>query len=187
VASQTTAPTPARVQKKDADPEVLIKTTLGDILVRLNPDKAPVTVDNFLSNYAERGFYRDTVFHFVDRGFIAAGGGYTAALQPKETRAYVRNEASNGLKNKRGTIAMVRAPEHPDSATSQFFLNLADNPSLDYKGGENADDFGYCVFGEVIQGMEVLDRLAQVPVEDRGDFPKTPVEAVVIQSMERSP
>jgi cyclophilin family peptidyl-prolyl cis-trans isomerase len=186
VASQD-AVRPAAAPPKAADPEILITTTHGEIRVRLNQEQSPLTVDNFLANYVERGFYDETIFHYVESGFMIAGGGYTADLQPKETRAYIRNEARNGLKNKRGTIAMVRHPDHPDSATSQFFINLADNPSLDFKGGEKPDDAGYCVFGEVIQGLHVVDRIAQVSVVDKGEFPKTPVDLVVIRSIRLIP
>jgi peptidyl-prolyl cis-trans isomerase A (cyclophilin A) len=122
------------------------------------------------------------VFHYVEKGFMLAGGGYTADLQPKETRAFIRSEANNGLKNKRGTIAMVRQPDHADSATSQFFINLVDNPGLNRGQTEETDKDGYCVFGEVVEGMDVVDRIAEVPVTDRGVFPNTPVTPVVINS-----
>jgi len=176
--------TPAQASPAAATPEVLVKTSLGDIRLRLNAEKAPLTVDNFLSNYIERGFYDGTVFHYVDQGFMVAAGGYTAELAPKATRAYVKNEAANGLKNKRGTIAMARDPDHADSATSQFFINLVDNSSLDPNGEQGAVAAGYCVFGEVVEGMDVVDRIAGVQVADRGLFPKTPVSPVVIQSAE---
>ncbi len=176
--------TPAQLAQPARDPEVILKTSLGDIRIRLNAEKAPLTVDNFLSNYVERGFYEGTVFHYVDKGFMVAAGGYTAELEPKAPRAYVKNEAGNGLKNKRGTIAMARNPEHADSATSQFFINLADNSSLDPRGEESPEAKGYCVFGEVVEGMDVLDRIAGVEVADRGQFPKTPVAPVLIQAAE---
>lgn len=176
--------TPAQPPQAARDPEVILKTSLGDIRLRLNAEKAPLTVDNFLSNYLERGFYAGTVFHYVDKGFMVAAGGYTAKLEPKTTRAYVKSEAGNGLKNKRGSIAMARNPDHADSATSQFFVNLADNASLDARGVESPDVGGYCVFGEVVEGMDVIDRIAGVEVADRGQFPKTPVAPVLIQSAE---
>jgi cyclophilin family peptidyl-prolyl cis-trans isomerase len=182
VASSNTPAQPPQAAARD--PEVILKTSLGDIRLRLNADKAPLTVDNFLSNYVERGFYEGTVFHYVDNGFMVAGGGYTTELEPKATRAYVKNESSNGLKNKRGTIAMARNPDHADSATSQFFINLADNPSLDPRGEESPDARGYCVFGEVVEGMDVIERIAKVEVADRGQFPKTPVAPVLIQAAE---
>lgn len=174
--------TPAQPPQTARDPEVVLKTSLGDIRLRLNAEKAPLTVDNFLSNYVERGFYEGTLFHYVDKGFMVAAGGYTTELEPKATRAYVKNEAGNGLKNKRGTIAMARNPDHADSATSQFFINLADNASLDPRGTESPDAGGYCVFGEVVEGMDVIDRIAEVEVADRGQFLKTPVAPVLIQS-----
>jgi peptidyl-prolyl cis-trans isomerase A (cyclophilin A) len=176
--------TPAQPPQAARDPEVILKTSLGDIRLRLNAEKAPLTVDNFLSNYVERGFYEGTVFHYVDNGFMVAAGGYTTELEPKATRAYVKNEASNGLKNKRGTIAMARNPDHADSATSQFFINLADNSSLDPRSEESPDARGYCVFGEVVEGMDVIDQIANVEVADRGQFPKTPVAPVLIQAAE---
>jgi len=168
------------------DPEVVIKTSLGEIRLQLDAEKAPVTVDNFLANYVNRGFYDDTAVHYVAKDSMVLAGGYTADLEPKETRAYIRSEADNGLKNLRGTIAMVRDPEHIDSATSQFFVNLVDNPSLDHKDTESAENYGYCVFGKVIEGMDVVDRIAGVEVADKGDFPNTPVQPVVIESIQRS-
>ena len=164
-------------------PEVVIKTSAGDIRVRLNAEKAPVTVENFLNSYVDRGFYSNTIFHHVDPGYVVTGG-YATDLEPKEVRAPIRNEASNGLKNVRGTITMSRSPEYGDSATSQFFINVTAAPSLDYdETGENA---GYCVFGEVVEGMEVVDRIAKSEVHETGDFPRMPVEAIVITSIERA-
>lgn len=182
-ASTASRSTPAQAEPVSRAPEVVLKTSIGDVRVRLNPDKAPVTVDNFLTNYVERGFYEGTVFHYVDRGFMIAAGGYTAALEPKAARAYIRNEANNGLKNKRGTIAMIRDPDHADSATSQFFINLSDNAGLDPHEGEGEDAAGYCVFGEVVEGMDVVDRIAAAEVADRNQFPKTPVTPIVIESV----
>lgn len=183
-AGQPSNSTPAQDPIHGGSPEVLLKTSEGDIRLRLAADKAPLTVDNFLSNYVSRGFYDGTVIHYVEKGFILAGGGYTADLQPKPTRAFVKSEANNGLKNKRGTIAMVRQPDHADSATSQFFINLVDNPGLNHAETGGTDKEGYCVFGEVIEGMEVVDRIAEVEVADRGVFPKMPVHQVIIKSAE---
>jgi cyclophilin family peptidyl-prolyl cis-trans isomerase len=183
LASQASTATPAQESAEDLHPEVLIETSKGSIRARLDAEKAPLTVDNFLTNYVERGFYNDTVFHYVDQGFMIAGGGYTADLQAKETRAYIKNESDNGLKNRRGSIAMARHPDHADSATSQFFINLVDNPGLDRKGDESPENAGYCVFGEIVEGMEVVDRIAEVPVADKGEFPNTPEEPVVIKSV----
>ena len=183
-AGQASSSTPAQGQMRGGCPEVLLKTSEGDIRLRLDAEKAPLTVDNFLSNYVNRGFYDGTVIHYVEKGFMLAGGGYTADLQPKPTRAFIKSEANNGLKNKRGTVAMVRQPDHADSAASQFFINLVDNPGLNHAEAEGADKEGYCVFGEVIVGMDVVDRIAEVQVADRGAFPKTPVTPVVIKSAE---
>lgn len=176
--------TPAQPAPVNYHPEVVISTDQGQVRVRLDAEKAPLTVDNFLSNYVERGFYSKSVFHYVDKGFMIAGGGYTADLEPLETRAYLKSEADNGLKNKKGTIAMIRMGDHADSATSQFFINLGDNSSLDYQDSESADKAGYCVFGEVVDGMDVVEKIAEVAVTDKNDFPKTPVEPVQIKSIE---
>ncbi|MEQ8789635.1 MAG: peptidylprolyl isomerase [Pirellulaceae bacterium] len=171
--------------KQNLHPVVTIKTTQGDIKLRLDAEKAPITVDNFLSNYVDRGYYDQTVFHYVEDGFMIAGGGFTADLQPKEARAEILNEAHNGLKNKRYTIAMARNPEYVNSATSQFWINLADNSFLDYTSDEDASTYGYCVFGEVIAGQEVVDRIAKTPVHDTEAFPKTPTTPVVVQTVVR--
>ena len=168
--------------QKNQFPEVVIKTSAGDMRVRLNAEKAPVTVDNFLKNYVDRGFYNNTIFHHVDRGYILTGG-YTAELEAKEVRAVIRNEAMNGLKNTRGTITMSRSPEYADSATSQFFINVTAAPSLDYD--ETNDNAGYCVFGEVVEGMDVVDGIAKAEVHDTGEFPQMPVEAIIVTSIDR--
>lgn len=175
---------PARA-KANLFPEVLIQTTAGDIKVRLNLEKAPTTVDNFLSNYVSAGFYEGTVIHYVDNGFMVAAGGYTATLAPKPTHTPVRNEAHNGLTNKKGTIAMARHPESAHSATSQFFFNLVDNSVLDHKSRDTEEEYGYCVFGEVIEGWDVVERIAAVEVRDTPDFPKTPVTPIIIKAIQR--
>lgn len=168
-------------------PLVVIKTSLGEITVKLDAVKAPQTVANFLDNYVRRDFYTNTQFHYVEQGFMVIGGGFDAQNAAKEARAPVINEADNGLSNRRGTIAMVRSPEYIHGATSQFFFNLADNQMLDHKGGDLLEippqDFGYCVFGEVIQGMEVVDKIGGVPVQDTPEFLKHPVQTVIIQSI----
>jgi cyclophilin family peptidyl-prolyl cis-trans isomerase len=184
VAGGASTETPAQPVKANVHPEVVISTEFGKIRVRLDAEKAPLTTENFLSNYVERGFYSGTVFHCVDKDSMIVGGGYGPDLKGRETRAYLKNEANNGLKNERGTIAMTRWPTHIDTATSQFYINLVNNPSLDHKDRESAENFGYCVFGEVVDGMDVVDKIAEVPVTDKGDFPKTPVEPVIIQSIE---
>lgn len=176
--------TPEQPKFVEKDPVVLIKTTMGSIRVELKPKQAPVTVGNFLDNYVSQGFYDGTIVHHVDKGFMVVAGGYTEDLKPKEPRAFLRNEADNGLKNVRGAVAMTRLPDHVDSATSQFFINLVDNPKLDHKDDEGPETFGYCVFGEVIEGMEVVDRIADVEVVQNGDFPKCPSNAITISSIE---
>ena len=175
-------PAPPQVEKF---PEVTIATSLGNIRVRLDGEKAAETVDSFLYNYVDRGFYKDTIFHFVQDGFIAIAGGYAADLEEKTVGPPIRNEAGNGVKNIRGTIAMSRHPEYADSATSQFYFNLADNASLDQTDAENGETFGYCVFGEVIEGLDVLEKIAKVEVHDSGEFTNVPVEPIVIQSVRR--
>lgn len=176
----------APVEKKPAaDPIVVIRTTHGEMKVQLFAQKAPQTVDNFLRNYVHRGFYEQTIVHHIDKNSMIAAGGFTADLQAKPTRAPVYNESANGLKNTRGTLAMARDPELAHSATSQFFFNLVDNPGLDYVGDEENEQFGYCVFGKVIEGLDVLDKIAEVPVAPQGDFPAVPIEPVVIQNIQQ--
>lgn len=163
-------------------PEITFKTSLGNIRVRLDAEKASETVDNFLYNYVDRSFYDGTIFHFVQGDFIAIGGAYDVDLNEKEPRPPIRNEADNGLKNVRGTIAMSRDPEYADSATSQFYFNLADNQeTLDQTDPENGATYGYCVFGEVIEGLDVLDKIAAANVSDTG----APVEPIIVQSVRR--
>jgi cyclophilin family peptidyl-prolyl cis-trans isomerase len=165
------------------NPKVLINTNVGDITVELDPDKAPATVKNFLS-YVDDGHYAGTQFHRVINGFMIQGGGYTADFKEKDTRAPVANEADNGLKNDRGTIAMART-SNPNSATAQFFINHADNDFLNHRG-KTPQGWGYAVFGHVVSGMDVVDKIAAVPtgVAANGmtDVPKTPV---VIESISR--
>jgi len=155
-----------------ARPVVVLETSLGTIKIALDRDKAPGTVDNFLQ-YAHAGHYDGTVFHRVIPGFMIQGGGFDAAMKQKATKPPIRNEARNGLRNRRGTIVMARTDD-PDSATAQFFINLKDNPALDF-GMRNA---GYAVFGEVVEGMDVVDKIAAVPTGARpphADVPRTPV------------
>ncbi len=171
--------------KPPVDPIVAVHTTAGDFQIRLFAEKSPATVDNFLKNYASRGFYDETIFHHVEPRSMLIGGGYTADLQPKPTRTPIYNESRNGLSNRRGTVAMIRDPESPHSATTQFFINLTDNPELDYKTTESDEILGYCVFGEVIAGMEVVEKIAAAPTSSLGDFARVPTPAVAIQSVER--
>ncbi|HPD46534.1 MAG TPA: peptidylprolyl isomerase [Anaerohalosphaeraceae bacterium] len=158
-------------------PQVVLETARGDIVVELDPTAAPVTVANFL-RYVREGFYDGTIFHRVLAGAIIQGGGYTASMVPKDTHSPINNEASNGLKNVRGTIAMARTPL-PDSATSQFYINLRDNSMLDY--GTCPDGYGYTVFGKVIKGMDVADALGAAPAVVRDGEQSFPVQPVVIK------
>jgi peptidyl-prolyl cis-trans isomerase A (cyclophilin A) len=160
--------------------KVLMKTSKGDMEIALDANKAPKTVENFL-RYVDEGFYDGTLFHRVIEGFMIQGGGYTADMVKKPTHPPVENEAKNGLKNERGTIAMARTSD-PHSATSQFFINHKDNPNLDYP---SFDGWGYAVFGRVTRGMEVLDAIASVPTGVKNGMRDVPVETVVIESVTR--
>jgi len=161
---------------------VKLETSMGNIVIELNEQAAPVTVKNFLG-YAEKGFYDGTIFHRVIPGFMIQGGGFTAEMEKKETREAIVNEAENGLKNERGTIAMARGGD-PNSATCQFFINHRDNAPLNYVENGNP---GYAVFGKVIEGMDVVDAIASVVTTTRMnkkgiDMGDVPVEPVVIKS-----
>ncbi len=158
---------------------IIFKTTLGDIKIELDFDKAPVTAKNF-QQYVEEGHYNGTIFHRVIKGFMAQGGGFAPGLEEKETRASIQNEANNGLGNARGTLAMARTQE-PHSASAQFFINLTDNDFLNFKN-ESIQGWGYCVFGKVVEGMEVVDKMALVETGNmygHGDVPK---DDIVIES-----
>ena len=157
-----------------------IETNLGDIELELDEKKAPLTVKNFV-DYAKSGHYNDTVFHRVINGFMIQGGGFTADMNQKPTKEPIRNEAMNGLKNARGTIAMARTMV-VDSATSQFFINLVDNSFLDFRN-PSPQGFGYAVFGKVTKGMEVVDKIAKVQTGSRGMHQDVPAEAVVIKKV----
>ncbi|NRR30636.1 peptidylprolyl isomerase [Oxalobacteraceae bacterium] len=158
-------------------PQVALQTSQGEIIVELDQVKAPKSVDNFLQ-YVKSGFYKGTIFHRVIDGFMIQGGGFDEKLKQKPTKPPVQNEAKNGLPNARYTIAMARTAD-PHSATSQFFINVADNEMLNYPG---RDGFGYTVFGKVIKGQEVVDKIKGVLVDDKGVFQNVPVIPVVIQS-----
>lgn len=164
-----------------ANPEVEMKTNMGDVVIELYPDKAPKTVDNFL-RYVKDGFYSGTIFHRVIKGFMIQGGGFTTGFREKATRPPIVNEAANGLHNIPGTIAMARTMD-PDSATAQFFINVNDNRSLNYIDS-SAERIGYCVFGRVLKGMGVVNKIADLPTGPGGSFlSDVPQQAVVIQSM----
>ncbi len=159
---------------------IIFKTTLGDIKIELDFDKAPITAKNF-QQYVEEGHYNGTIFHRVIKGFMAQGGGFAPGLEEKETRASIQNEANNGLGNKRGTLAMARTQE-PHSASAQFFINLTDNDFLDFKNESVQGWGGYCVFGEVVEGMDVVDKMTLVETGNmfgHGDVPK---DDIVIES-----
>ena len=175
-------PAPVVEQAKETD-MVIIKTTLGDIKVKLAADKAPLTVANFLA-YADDGHYNGTIFHRVIDGFMIQGGGFDAKMSQKPTRAPIKNEAANGLQNKRGTIAMARTAV-VDSATSQFFINVKDNGFLDFRA-PNPQGFGYCVFGEVVEGLDVVDKIKSVRTGVQAGMSDVPVETIEIVSVTRA-
>ncbi|OYO27525.1 peptidylprolyl isomerase [Janthinobacterium sp. PC23-8] len=161
----------------DPAPHVTLKTSMGDIVLELDQQKAPKSVANFLQ-YVNSGFYKGTIFHRVIDGFMIQGGGFDKAMKQKATRPAIQNEAQNGLQNVTYSIAMARTGD-PHSATSQFFINVGNNGALDYPG---RDGFGYTVFGKVVSGMEVVDRIKAVPVADKGPHQNVPVTPVVIES-----
>ncbi len=164
-----------------SNPQVVMETSNGEIVLELYPDKAPLTVKNFL-DYIDAGFYSGTVFHRVIPGFMLQGGGFSRDMQKKSTLMPVKNEAFNGLKNDRGTIAMARTQD-PHSASSQFFINTVDNAFLNYKSQTTAG-WGYAVFGKVIKGMEVVDAISKVETGTKGrfrDVPKMPVEIIKVR------
>ncbi len=173
-----------KVAAKAAGPVVTIKTNKGSVDVELYPDKAPQSVKNFL-DYVDAGHYDGTIFHRVIKDFMIQGGGFTPDGQQKPTKPPVKNEANNGLKNTRGTLAMARTAV-VDSATSQFFINHADNAFLDFKN-ETPQGFGYCVFGKVIAGMDVVDAIATAEKGPKtpGVFQDRPKDDVIIESIKR--
>ena len=162
-----------------AAPSVEFQTNQGNFTVELYPDKAPKTVANFLQ-YVKDGFYENTIFHRVINHFMIQGGGFERDLSEKNTRAPISNEAGNGLLNQTGTIAMARTAD-PDSATAQFFVNLFDNQFLDYVGPE-PDQIGYCVFGKVTSGMDVIQKLGLTQTNTVGRYSDVPVKPIIIKS-----
>ncbi|NVK56699.1 MAG: peptidyl-prolyl cis-trans isomerase [Alteromonadaceae bacterium] len=157
---------------------VTFKTNYGDITLELYADKAPKTVENFLS-YVKDGFYDNTIFHRVIDGFMIQGGGMTADMEQKETKAPIENEANNGVANEAGTVAMARTND-PHSATAQFFINVKDNDFLNFSS-ETANGWGYCAFGKVTDGMDVVEKIKNVKTGNYGYHQDVPVEAVVIE------
>jgi cyclophilin family peptidyl-prolyl cis-trans isomerase len=158
-------------------PHVLLKTSMGDIVLELDADKAPKSVENFLK-YVKSGHYKGTIFHRVIDGFMIQGGGFDKNMMQKPTSAPIRNEASNGLKNEAYTVAMARTGE-PDSATAQFFINVNNNGMLDYPGRDGA---GYAVFGKVIAGQDVVDKIRLAPTKNAGQFQNVPQTPIVIEN-----
>lgn len=159
---------------------ITLHTNHGDIVLQLNHEKAPITAKNF-EDYCREGFYNNTIFHRVIDGFMIQGGGMEPGMVEKETKASIKNEANNGLKNKRGTIAMARTMD-PHSASSQFFINVADNDFLNFRA-ENRDGWGYCVLGEVVEGMDVVDKIKGVSTGSYGYHQDVPRDEVIINSV----
>jgi len=165
--------------KKMENTEVVFSTNQGDFTIELYADKAPITVKNFLA-YVDEGFFSDTIFHRVIPGFMIQGGGFKKDMSQKPTKAPIKNEADNGLRNSRGTLAMARTGV-VDSATAQFFINLTDNSFLDH----GVRDFGYAVFGKVVSGMDVVDKIAAVKTATTGGHQNVPVEPVIVTGAKR--
>jgi peptidyl-prolyl cis-trans isomerase B (cyclophilin B) len=168
----------ASAEASDKAPHIRLETSLGDIVLTLNPDKAPATVANFLS-YVRAGHYDGTIFHRVIKGFMIQGGGFDTQMAQKEVQKPIANEADNGLTNVKGSIAMARTPD-PHSATAQFFINTVDNAFLNHRA-KNAKGWGYCVFGAVSEGMAVVQKIEQVATGRQGGHRDVPETAVVIK------
>ena len=160
---------------------IKLNTNMGTITLELAADKAPVTVENFL-NYVKSGFYDGTLFHRVIENFMIQGGGMEPGMKEKATNAPIKNEADNGLSNERGSIAMARTPD-PHSATAQFFINVKDNTFLDFRN-PSTQGWGYCVFGKVVEGMDVVDKIRSVQTGNAGFHQDVPIEDVIIESVE---
>lgn len=165
------------------NPVVVMETSMGNVKIELDEAKAPISVKNFLS-YVDDKFYDGTIFHRVIANFMVQGGGFTADMQQKATKAQIKNEAGNGLSNKRGTLAMART-NVVDSASSQFFINVVDNDFLDHRDN-SSQGFGYAVFGKVIEGMDIVDKIKGVKTGNKMGFQDVPAEAVVIKSIKRA-
>ena len=163
----------------EQNPQVLLETSMGNITIELFKEKAPITVRNFLG-YVKEGFYDGLIFHRVIKDFMVQGGGMSESLEQKKPKFAIKNEATNGLSNTRGTLAMARTSV-VDSATSQFFINTVDNLFLNHKG-KQPDSFGYCVFGQVVEGMDVVDKIREVKTGNKNGHSDVPVEPVFIVS-----
>lgn len=165
----------------DSPSKVKLSTSLGDIIIQLDAEKAPISVKNFLT-YVEEGFYNGTIFHRIIPGFMAQGGGFDGDFKQKSTHNPIKNEADNGLSNDRGTLAMARTPD-PDSASSQFFINYKDNAFLNYVS-PTPQGWGYAVFGKVVEGMDIVDSMADAPTGTRGGHQDVPLENISILKAE---
>jgi peptidyl-prolyl cis-trans isomerase A (cyclophilin A) len=161
-------------------PHVVLDTSFGQVEIELNQDKAPISTANFLK-YVDSSFYSNTIFHRVIPGFMVQGGGFTAQMQQKPTNDPIKNEADNGLHNVRGTLAMARTSD-VNSATSQFFINVADNAMLDH----GVRDYGYAVFGKVVKGMDVVDQIVNVQSGNKGGMQNVPIDPILIKSAKRA-
>ena len=161
--------------------KVRLQTSMGDIVIELDTGKAPVTAENFLQ-YVRDGFYDNTIFHRVINGFMVQGGGFAPGMKEKSTRAQIENEAANGLKNDAYTVAMARTSD-PHSATAQFFFNVVNNNFLNFRAA-NADGYGYCVLGKVVEGRDVVDKIKIVATGNRGFHQDVPAEDVVVKKAE---
>ncbi len=170
-------------EAEDKNPVVLMETSAGNIKIELDQKNAPISVKNFLS-YVDDKFYDGTIFHRVIENFMIQGGGFTSDMQQKQTKAQIKNEAGNGLKNKRGTLAMARTMV-VDSATAQFFINVVDNDFLDHRD-TSPQGYGYAVFGKVVEGMDVVDKIKGVKTGTKMGFGDVPMETVVIKSVRRA-
>ena len=167
----------------ETKPRVLMLTSMGDIVIELDPQKAPKTVANFLQ-YVDDGFYNGTIFHRVIASFMIQGGGFNAEMEKKETRAPITNEADNGLRNTAGSIAMARTGD-PHSATAQFFINVANNTALDHREKFSSQSWGYAVFGRVVEGMDVVRAIKGVGTTTKGHYRDLPKETITITKVSR--
>lgn len=182
-ANVTTSATSNAASELELFPQVSLETTHGRVTLELDGQHAPETVRNFLA-YVDGGHYDGTLFHQVDQGYVLLGGSFTPDLTEKPSGRPIRNEAENGLKNVQGAIAMARAADQIDSSTCQFFINLADNSDLDHQS-LTPEGFGYCVFGRVVGGWDVIETIASIPVKSTDEFPSLPAETVMIRSAKR--
>jgi len=171
-----------RMVPPNKNPRVQIWTSNGEIVLELYPERTPITVNNFIE-YVRDGFYNNTLFHRVIDNFVIQGGGFEPGMIQKTTRPPIQNESNKGLRNERGTIAMARVPSDRDSATSQFFINTRDNDILDYSGHDEMGG-GYCAFGRVIDGMEVVERIEGTATGTLGDLRDVPLKEIVVERME---